>query len=241
MSPHKMRLWEAKQIAGTLSFPSKLPGTSYGLPAKNCVTGSKLAEIEGTVCHGCYALKGQYKMRNCEVAMERRLRSLTNPRWIEAIVTMLTHYHSKPYIMVDLGHAGVRAQRKGGERSRPNPTGFHRWFDSGDLQSFEHLEKIVEVCRRTPKIHHWMPTQELGIVKRYLATGGTIPDNLVIRVSSVMLDDQRRRAWPHTSSVFMGEPPAGGRICPAKDQGHECRSCRSCWDKDVAHVNYAAH
>jgi hypothetical protein len=30
------------------------------LPAWECKTGSKLAKIPGTVCHGCYAMKGNY-------------------------------------------------------------------------------------------------------------------------------------------------------------------------------------
>jgi len=29
----------ANEIAGSLGFPSKMPGTSYGLPAAHCVTG----------------------------------------------------------------------------------------------------------------------------------------------------------------------------------------------------------
>jgi hypothetical protein len=35
---------ELDNITGTLSKPSKMPGWSYGLPAKECKTGSKLAK-----------------------------------------------------------------------------------------------------------------------------------------------------------------------------------------------------
>ena len=38
---------------------------------------------------------------------------------------------------------------------------FHRWFDSGDLQSLSHLMKIIEVCEHTPHIKHWLATREL--------------------------------------------------------------------------------
>ncbi len=65
------------------------------------------------------------------------------------------------------------------------PSGFHRWHDSGDLQSVEHLEKIIEVCRRTPQIQHWLPTRELAILR---ACRERIPANLTIRVSATMID-----------------------------------------------------
>ena len=48
---------ERKKITGGLSSPSKMPGYSYNLPAIHCKTGSKLAQIPGTTCHGCYALR----------------------------------------------------------------------------------------------------------------------------------------------------------------------------------------
>ena len=47
-----------KIIGGSLSKPSKMPGWSIGLPAKECKTGSKLRAVPGSVCYDCYALKG---------------------------------------------------------------------------------------------------------------------------------------------------------------------------------------
>ena len=35
-----------------------------------------------------------------------------------------------------------------------------RWHDSGDVQDLNHLQKIYEVCRLTPKNRQWMPTRE---------------------------------------------------------------------------------
>ena len=55
-----MKTSEALKIVGGLSKPSKMPGWAYGLPAKECKTGSKLVKVPGSVCHGCYALKGCY-------------------------------------------------------------------------------------------------------------------------------------------------------------------------------------
>ena len=47
-------------IGGSLSKPSKMPGWSIGLPAKECKTGAKLQQVKGSVCFDCYALKGCY-------------------------------------------------------------------------------------------------------------------------------------------------------------------------------------
>ena len=45
-----MLIKEAHAIAGSIGYPSKMPGTSYGLSAEKCITGSKLAQIEGSTC-----------------------------------------------------------------------------------------------------------------------------------------------------------------------------------------------
>jgi hypothetical protein len=45
-----MKTNEAKEITGSLSKPSKMPGFAYGLPAKECKTGKKLQNVEGSTC-----------------------------------------------------------------------------------------------------------------------------------------------------------------------------------------------
>ena len=122
---------EAKKITGGLSAPSKMPGPAYNLPAQACITGSKLVKIPGSVCHGCYALKGRYRFKNVKDALSRRLASIMDPRWIEAMVGLID---KEP---------------------------FFRWHDSGDLQSVQHLKNIFEVCNRTPGTQHWLPTREV--------------------------------------------------------------------------------
>jgi hypothetical protein len=121
---------EAKLITGGLSAPSKMPGPAYNLPAQACITGSKLVKIPGSVCHGCYALKGRYRFRNVKEALARRLNSLTHPEWIPAMVVLIDQ---EPHF---------------------------RWHDSGDLQSVQHLINIFEVCKLTPGTSHWLPTRE---------------------------------------------------------------------------------
>jgi hypothetical protein len=47
-----MRIEKAKEITGSLSKPSKMPGHAYGLPAKECKTGGKLQKVKGSTCYG---------------------------------------------------------------------------------------------------------------------------------------------------------------------------------------------
>ena len=194
---------EAKEITGGLSAPSKMPGPAYNLPAQACITGSKLVKIPGSVCSGCYALKGRYNFSNVRLALARRLESLTHPQWVFAMTVLI----------------------KGEE--------VFRWHDSGDLQSVQHLKNIFEVCKATPETSHWLPTREAKFLP--LSTD-SIPKNLLIRMSSHMIDQKPVTFWPWTSTVSTGD-----FTCPASKQGNECGSCRNCWNREVANVSYPKH
>ena len=103
---------EANKITGGLSAPGKMPEGSYNIPASACQTGQILAKVEGTPCSGCYALnRGRYRFKKTKNAMARRLASLTHPRWVEAMTTL------------------VKKKKH------------FRWHDSGDIQSVAHLKK----------------------------------------------------------------------------------------------------
>ena len=54
-----MKVKDAIQYGKISNGNSKIPGTTYAIDAFACVTGSKLAQIEGTPCHSCYARKLQ--------------------------------------------------------------------------------------------------------------------------------------------------------------------------------------
>ena len=121
---------------------------------------------------------------------------------------------------------------------------FHRWFDSGDLDSVDMLACIVKVARLTPDIRHWLPTRESGIVKQYREQGGTIPRNLRIRLSSTMVGDapvsSAKRLGVSTSTVHKAGESYVGHQCPAPDQGGNCGDCRHCWISPV-NVSYRKH
>ena len=196
---------EAREITGGLSKPSKMPGPAHNLPAVACKTGAKLVKIPGSVCAGCYALKGRYRFNNVQQALQRRLKALEDPRWVDAMVQLI----------------------KGQD--------WFRWHDSGDIQSMKHLENIFEVCKRTSKTRHWMPTREAQFLKQL--DPATIPANLIIRMSSHMIDQGPVKFWPWTSTVTSGD----GRSCPAPEQGNSCGSCRQCWDRSTQNVCYGKH
>jgi hypothetical protein len=130
-----MNTKEAWTLVGGLSKPSKMPGWSIGIPAKECKTGGKLQHVEGSVCFDCYALKGCYVFAVVQAAQYKRLKAIAHPQWVEAMATLINS--KKPDVF--------------------------RWHDSGDVQDVQHLEKIFEVCKLTPAKRHWMPTREAWI------------------------------------------------------------------------------
>ena len=130
-----MNTKEAWTLVGVLSKPSKMPGWSIGIPAKECKTGKKLRQIKNSVCEGCYALKGCYVFKVVQEAQYKRLEAISHPDWVLAMATLINS--KKPDVF--------------------------RWHDSGDVQDVQHLEKIFEVCRLTPSKRHWMPTREAWI------------------------------------------------------------------------------
>ena len=207
-----MLIKEANKITGGLSKPSKMPGPAYNLPAVACITGAKLVKIPGSVCAGCYALKGRYRFRNVQDALQRRLQAITGPRWVEAMVTLI------------------------------KPHKFFRWHDSGDLQSLEHLQNIFRICRATPETQHWMPTREAQILKH--VSPADVPTNLIIRMSSHMINQGPVKSWPWASTVIDRDQPwfgATSKMCPAPTQGNECGSCRQCWNRDISNISYWKH
>jgi hypothetical protein len=218
----------AHLIAGSLGFPSKMPGTAYGLSAHRCITGSRLAAIAGTTCHGCYALKGNYIYSDVIRAHEIRLSGTRHPRWPEAMAFLLNAVH------------GTAKRPKGLKTKRVKAKGYHRWHDSGDLQSVAHLAAICRVATLTPTIRHWLPTREAAILAAFLAAGGTVPSNLLIRVSATKVDGAPTARWAHTSGVYDQLPPRGHR-CTAPDTANQCGPCRACWSHTVPHVDYHLH
>ncbi len=203
----------AVAICGSLSNPSKMPGHAYSLPARDCRIGSLLQQMPKAVCSHCYALRGRYVFPVVKKAMERRLASLSHPRWVEAITALI---------------------RRSGDAH-------FRWHDSGDIQSVQHLERIVAVARNLPKVRFWLPTRECQTVEAWRRMGGRLPANLCIRYSANMVDGPPPLRYGLPVSTVSSTPDAasrGAHRCPARAQGNRCGPCRACWDRRVRIVSF---
>jgi hypothetical protein len=119
---------------------------------------------------------------------------------------------------------------------------YFRWFDIGDIQDMDHLEKIVQIAKNLPWIKFWLPTQEKTLVKKL----DWIPANLTIRVSGAIIGGSIPD-WPTTATVITAtkskwaELVEDGTHCPAPLQGNKCLDCRKCWSRYVKNVVYRKH
>ena len=211
-----MKVKEAIQYGKISTGNSKMPGTTFAIDAFACITGSKLAQIEGTPCRSCYARKLQKLRPSVDMGWKANLTKwqASDPQaWAASMVFQIERYNSD---------------------------GYHRWFDSGDLQSLAMLDAIVSVARMTPSVHHWLPTQERKLVSDWLKLGNTLPDNLNVRVSAAKLDGDKPTGINGSQVYTKGQAPKG-YACPARTQGNNCGDCRACWSHAVPLVSYPKH
>jgi len=203
----RMTVALAESICGKLSHTSKMPCPSFSLPVARCVTGSKLAEIEGSICSKCYVKRGRHIFHIA--AQEWRWQALSHPRWVEAI-THLIHEEGNPHF---------------------------RWQDSGDLAGYWHLQKIVDVALALPEVSFWLPTSERDVVEEYRMMLGEFPANLTVRVSTTLIDSAPRQDQSLTSSVHRNKPPHGFacKAPQQKNKCLGCRACWNKEIKNVSY------
>ncbi len=205
---------EALEIIGGLSEPSKMPCHGYSIPASRCITGSKLRDVEGSICSLCYAHRANYLYKNVQASLERRFQSLSDPRWVSAAAAAITYCEK---------------------------SGHFRWHDSGDLQSELHFDQIAQVCRLTPGIRHWLPTREYAFVSSWLNKGNMLPDNLTVRFSSLMFEGPAPAIIARRCGVQVSGSSKHNYNCPASGQGNQCGGCRACWDRGHFNITYKRH
>ncbi len=207
---------DLNQSVGGLGLPSKMPGYAYGISASKCITGGKLAKIPGSVCHGCYAAKGNYLYPSVMGSHERRWESMADlGEWRSSMIRLLA----------ELGTQVPEEQR------------YFRFHDSGDLQSLDHLRAIVRIAVLCTRWTFWLPTREASIVREY-QKHESFPPNLTVRVSMPLVGRGAPRTDLPTSTVnWLG----AAFCCPASTQDNECGTCRACWQQEVENVNYKLH
>lgn len=206
---------DAINIAHTLSKPSKMPCDSYSLPIEYCKTGAKMAKIEGSICSKCYASKGSYTWPASVIAMDKRINSINNPLWVDAMIKLI---NNKPYF---------------------------RWHDSGDIQSIEHFHKICLIAEAMPKTLFWIPTREYSIIKDYAKNNKIPKNLIVrlsaMFIDERVKIPQSLANIPNITTANVHSKNALGFECIASKQNNECRDCRACWNTDIKEVSYKQH
>jgi len=196
---------------------SKMLGSSFGLSTDYCKTGKALSKIAGSVCHQCYAKRGTGTYSNVK---QGRLNNTLH---------VIDHVNNKEGREQWI-NAMVYLINK-----RSN--GYMRFHDSGDLQSLAHFKAILEIARRLPAIRFWLPSKEKRIIEAYK---GSLPPNIVVRLSSAMIDSKPPKTRYNTSSVHKLNN-AIGFACPAPDQGNQCGTCSACYNSTIENVSYHKH
>tara|TARA_R110000824_G_scaffold313996_1_gene500823 strand:- start:46 stop:828 length:783 start_codon:yes stop_codon:yes gene_type:complete len=234
---------------GGMTETSKMPGFSFSIPARiTCPVGNKLADIPGTPCFECYADgRGAYGWRPVIAAQHRRLDilrvAIADPakgrEWVASFAELLNSKADRAE------KKAARLSSKAAGRAYLRDRLYFRWHDSGDVMNLAHLVLIALVAKATPRLSHWLPTQERATLKAYRKAYGALPENLTVRVSSPRVDA------PVSGIASMvltdpSNPPAGAFTCPAyRDRpGAEkgsCGTCRACWIPAVALVAYPVH
>lgn len=204
---------EAWKLVGGLSEPSKMPCYGWSVSAKRCNIGRKLAKIADSICHGCYALRGNYMFPMVQKCLERRFAMAQRKTFVPAMVYLLK----------------VLTPR------------YFRWYDSGDLDSIQTFKKMVDIAIQCPETKFWLPTKEYKVIQDFIKAGNKIPDNLCVRLSSYMVDESGPIVLAHRLGVTISEVTREGFNCPASKQGNKCLDCRKCWDKKEFVVSYKKH
>lgn len=121
-----------------------------------------------------------------------------------------------------------------------------RLFDSGDFPDAEFLDRLVEVCKKTPSTKWMAFTKKYWIVNEYIDKNGDLPKNLNIMFSAwdifwevpnphglgiayVDFDDKRLNP----------EFPRNAFRCPGRES--TCSACGACFSKRLKAVVFHEH
>lgn len=121
-----------------------------------------------------------------------------------------------------------------------------RLFDSGDFPNYEFLEKLVDLCKKTPQVKYMAFTKKYELVNEYIDKNGDLPQNLNIILSAW------DKLWdvpnPHNLGVayvdfsdkrLNAEFPKNAFMCPGRES--TCSACGACWNKKLKAVVFKQH
>jgi hypothetical protein len=199
-----------------LSKTSKLGCYSWSLQAWDTCPGARGDDGEAVdACKFCYARRGNYLYSNVKRVRAENLEDWKQDDWVDRMVSDIS------------GQS------------------YFRWFDSGDCYHRDLAVKILEVMRRTPDTHHWLPTRmyKFDKFKDVLFDMSCLP-NVVVRLSSDSVTGECiDTAMPSSVIVpYAGFPATRESVeCDAYKREGKCGDCRACWSKNVKVISYPYH
>lgn len=225
----KLTLKAAKVFGVVTEGNSKIHGSTFSTDPRRCHVGSVLVNKEGSTCSGCYALRlakiYPSAIKSWSDNLDLFRQAVENDEvfeWCGAIAHQINA----------ISKLKVKNKKPGAM--------FHRWFTAGDLDSVDMLRAFCYVAELLPHISFWLPTREKAIVSSYKATLVYIPDNMIIRISSAMVDGRPLKV-DNTSTVHNKDSKPFGFSCPAQQQQGNCSDCSACWNKEVKNISYEKH
>ena len=184
------------RLRGSASFlkfcgVEKIGGATWSLPAvATCPT------IDES-CADCYALTGFYHA-NLAAQVGRVMRL----EYLQAQIRQDDLGQWVAWMVEALGK--LRTSSQDDENGRR----FFRWHDSGDVFHEAYARAILDVCRATPEISHWLPTRAVSLMERALAETANYPSNLSITVSCVRAGRYEARQKASVRAIQVMHPEA---------------------------------
>ena len=130
-----------------------------------------------------------------------------------------------------------------------NPLPLFRFFDAGDIPSYEFFCGMVELAKDFPNIKFMSFTKKYDIVNDWIEANGNLPDNLNIIFSAWHIGWEVDNPYgmpvayvDFTDKTLNPEFPKGTTGCPnQKDKTITCSVCQKCWNKNVKAVKFVQH
>jgi hypothetical protein len=206
---------------GVLSAPSKMPCSSFGLPAiKACPSAFFGA---GAICGEskekatCYAMNGAYVWHTVRAAYQARFEYA-----IKASMDAATGDEFVALLVEAISKDAARQIRKGETQA------YFRVHDSGDLFSPSYTNLWTRICRALPDVRFWFPTRTWTSKNLHMQAAllmlSSLP-NVTVRPSALRFEDDA----PVVPGLAAGST--------ASVQGFNCPAC---WNKDTV-ISYRKH
>ena len=246
---NKLAFTDSKGTTHTTSLLSRthdMACYSWSIPAGD--TCPMAVYGEGFICDGCYAMINRYGMD-----------PVGDAQWLRYIWTRHLLKHNPQFWIDTMVLNMVKLCTKG-----KNAVPYFRWHDSGDMFHISYILAIIEVCKSTPQIEHWIPTRGWQTKGIPIAVGSnwhkalmelaSLP-NVVVRSSALKFNQASpdtpygpgSSAYDDRATVTDGMvvlDDVAHHACPkSTTDGGTCATCdcRRCWQSDGGDVAYYVH